>query len=360
MLECALDLKREQARAVARLTPGSGAARHHLVRADVRLRELCGSLMELRLVPFESVAGRLRQAVHALARELGKQVRFELSGGQVGMDRSLLDPLLDPLLQALRNAVDHGVEPPEERRAAGKHPRATVRVALACEGERVCISVSDDGRGMCPEALRRAAVDCGVFAAEDAAELTDEEALLLATLPRLTTRPAADHVSGRGVGLDVVRARVEGLGGFVEVRSRLGEGLELRLVTPLRRALIPVLLVRAGPGLFAIPVEAVDQCLEAGIARRGTPDAEPPPVPLVERLGLGSSPASPAGGRRLVLRGEAPRADLLVDEVLGRRDVAAQPLGAPLGALRIYTGAALLDDGSIALVVDPAVSVRHG
>jgi two-component system chemotaxis sensor kinase CheA len=360
LLECALDLKREQGRAAARLPAGADPARQHLGRAETRLRELCGALLELRLVPFESVAARLRQAVHALARELGKHVRFELSGGQVGMDRGVLEELIDPLLQALRNAVDHGVEPPEERRAAGKPPRGTLRVALAREGERLHLSVTDDGRGMCPAILRRAAVDLGVFAAEDAAQLTDEEALLLATLPRLTTRPSADHISGRGVGLDVVRTRVEALGGFVELRSRRGLGCELHLHVPVRRALIPALIVRAGPRLVAIPVEAVDHCLDTDGIECSAAGGSATVVRLSERLGLDAAHTPGPGARRLVLRGDPRSPCLLVDEVLGRREVMAQPLGAPLAALRVYTGAALLEDGSIALLLDPVACVGRG
>ena len=158
--------------------------------------------MELSLVPFSTAAGRLRQCVRELARELGKDVHFEILDGNVRLDRRVLDALIDPLMHALRNALDHGIESDEERRSVGKPPRGSVRLSVARRGERVRITVNDDGRGMRPDDLRRTAVKLGLLREEEAAALTDSEALMRTTPPRFTTRSLAAHVSGRGVGLE--------------------------------------------------------------------------------------------------------------------------------------------------------------
>jgi len=348
LVEGLLELKHEHGRLKAALPRTRGAVHDHLALAELRRRELYGAAMEMRLVPFDSVAQRLREAVRELADELGKRVSFEINGGELQMDRAILDALLDPLLHALKNSLDHGIETPAERRRSGKPACASLRLGLRREGERVRICVVDDGRGMRPELLRQAAVKRGVVPAGQAEALSDEQALMLTTLPGLTTRPSADHISGRGIGLDVVRQVVESLGGFVEIRSERDRGCTLFLSVPLSRALIRTLLVRCTGQDFALPIEAVVKTI----------DVEQPPsglrlVHLDRRLGL-DGPRSVAVPRSaLVLAGSKPSAALVVDEVAGRQDLLVQPLHAPLANLRAYSGAALGEDGSIVLVLDP-------
>jgi two-component system chemotaxis sensor kinase CheA len=361
VIERLLELRREQGRLRAALPSAPGRVRHHLERARFRLKELYGAVSELRLLPFDTVAQRLHQAVHDLAAELGKAVRFEIVGGDVLLDRAVLDALLDPLLHALKNAVDHGLEPDEERLDAGKPAKGQLRLSLHRAGDRVDIVVADDGRGMDPDTLRRAAVARGVLSREDAADLTDDEALLLTTLPRFTTRRGADHISGRGVGLDVVRDRVESIGGFVELRSASGRSCELHMSVPLRRALIRTLLVRCAGEPYAIPVDAVAKSvdLEGAPAHSGTDDGALELISLEERLGLGGGAAARSARRRaLVLAAVEPPCALVVDEVVGRQDLVVQPLHAPLTQLREFSGAALLEDGSIAVVLDPMSLAR--
>ena len=348
LVEGLLELKHVHGRLKTALPETDDAVHDHLDLAERRRRELYGAAMEMRLVPFESVAHRLREAVHELADELGKPVSFEINGGDVQMDRSILDRLLDPLVHALKNSLDHGIETPAERSRSGKPARASLRLGLLRDGERVRICVVDDGRGMRPDLLRQAAVQRGVLRVEQADALSDEEALYLTTLPRVTTRRSADHISGRGIGLDVVRQSVESLGGFVEIRSERDRGCTLLLSVPLRRALIRTLLVRCAGQTFALPIEAVVKTIDV----EGPVDGLQL-VYLNRRLGLtGTSGAVRRSA--LVLAGSEPPAALVVDEVTGRQDLVVQPLHAPLTNLRAYSGAALLEDGSIVLVLDPA------
>jgi two-component system chemotaxis sensor kinase CheA len=216
---------------------------------------------------------------------------------------------------------------------------------------------------MQPETLRRAAVRRRVLSREDAADLTDDEVLRLTTLPRFTTRRDADHISGRGVGLDVVRERVESLGGFVDIRSEPGRGCEIRMSVPLRRALIRTLLVRCADELYAVPVDAVLKSIDLEGHSSSCP-ADKAHVELIrlrDRLALGATrPTPPTRARALVLASVEPPTALVVDEVIGRQDLVVQPLLAPLTHLREYSGAALLEDGSIAVVLDPPSLVRGG
>jgi two-component system chemotaxis sensor kinase CheA len=360
VVEALLEMRQQQGRLRASLPATDRRARHHLQRGDFLLKELYGEVMELHLVPFETVAQRMHQTVVELARELDKSLRFEIVGGQVRVDRLVLEALNDPVVQALRNAVDHGLEPVAERRKKNKPAQGHLRLMLTRSGERVSIVVSDDGRGMRPELLRKSAVERGVINAEDAADLTDEEALLLATFPRLSTRSAPDHISGRGVGLDIVRERVESIGGFVEIRSEPGRGCELRMSVPLRRALIQTLLVRCAGELFAIPLDAVVKTVDLDQLETA-PDGGRGPVrlKLAQRLGLRSSDEVQRARPRALLLDAAERPTaLVVDEVIGRQDLVAQPLHPPLAQLREYSGAALLEDGTIVPIVDPSYLLR--
>jgi len=349
LVEGLLELKHEHGRLKAVLPQTRGAVHDHLELAELRRRELYGAAMEMRLVPFESVAQRLREAVHELADELGKQVSFEISGGDVQMDRAVLDALLDPLVHALKNSLDHGIETPRERRRNGKPARASLRLGLRREGQRVRICVVDDGRGMRPDLLRQVAVRRGVLRVEQAEALSDEQALLLTTLPGVTTRSRADHISGRGIGLDVVRQSVESLGGFVEIRSERDRGCTLLLSIPLRRALIRTLLVRCADQTFALPIDDVVKTIDLEGPLDGLRL-----VHLNRRLGLHGPRSAAVQRSALVLAGTEPPAALVVDEVSGRRDLVVQPLHAPLANLHAYSGAALVEDGTIVLILDPA------
>jgi two-component system chemotaxis sensor kinase CheA len=355
LLEGILELRLEQGRIKSKLGSSSEALREHVERSEFQLKELYGLVMELRLVPFDSVGHRLHQAVRDLARELGKEVDFRIDGGHVRLDRLVLDALLDPLLHVLRNALDHGLESPDEREEAGKPRTGSVRLGLERHGDRVRFSVRDDGRGLDAERLKRKALDLGLIGIAEAASLTDDEAWMLTTLPRFSTAKEVSHISGRGVGLDVVRASLERMGGLLQIRSRTGQGVELNLWVPPTLAVIQTLLVRCQNGLYAVPLDAVERTIDLADARGDGTSGDLRLVRLGERLGLDAraDAGSFAASMAVLLRGCGSRTALVVDEVVGSRDLVVKPFRGPLARLREYSGAALMADGSIAIVLDP-------
>jgi two-component system chemotaxis sensor kinase CheA len=297
----------------------------HLSTAKRRrlLGRLHAQATELRLEPFDTVAHRIVEAGRQVADSLGRRVRIVLEGGDLRLERSLLDALAEPLLHLMRNAVDHGIEPPEERARAGKAPEGLVRLRLESARGETRITLEDDGRGLDPAALRAAAVRLGASSAEEAARLTDGEARALITRPGFTTATHPGPVSGRGIGMDVVRAAAEALGGALELEGREGGGTRVILGLPTSLAARPVLLFRAGREAMALPLECV------------------------------ASVEGAAGGRPIlrILRDDRREALLPVDEILGRREIVIQPLHAAARAPG-YSGAALLEDGEIALLLD--------
>lgn len=301
------------------LDAGRGAAKRRRL-----LARLHAQATELRLEPFDSVTHRVVAAGRQAGAALGRRVRIVIEGGDLRLERSLLDALVEPLLHVVRNAVDHGIESPDARARLGKPAEGTVRLRLESGGSETRITVEDDGHGLDPTALRAAAVRLGAASAEAAARLSDEETLALILRPGFTTAPRPGPVSGRGIGMDVVRTTVESLGGTLALAERPGGGTRVTFHLPRSLAARPGLLLRGPLGLVAVPLESV---------RR------------VETASTGETTVCLA-------RGDGTEARLPVDEVLGRREIVVQPLPAPARA-EGYGGAALLEDGEIALVLDP-------
>jgi two-component system chemotaxis sensor kinase CheA len=358
LAEQMLDLMFEQ----GRLSPAVGESHdrdavERLGRCRTLARALHADVAEMRLVPFESLAQRLSGSVEDLARRLKKPIRLDIEGRSVRLDRTMLEALADPLLHMLRNAVDHGIESAEERAAAGKEPSGRVKLALQRRTERIVITLEDDGRGLDAATLRRTAVERGILSPTEAARLGEDESLMLATLPGLSTAQILTEVSGRGVGLDAARAAIEALGGRLEIRSAAGRGAQMRMLLPLTLALVPALLVRSRGQLFALPASGIERMLDLPPAG-ATTESSPLVVRLDERLGLphGTKAATDTGPALLCPAGERLLA-LIVDEVLGQKELVVKPLRSPLGLLKEYSGAALLEDGSIVLVLDPPALV---
>lgn len=340
------------------------AALDDLTSSIHRLRE---QVMALRLIPFEHITPRLTRAVRELCRATGRRAALHIGGADVALDRSVLEEMLDPLLHILRNAVDHGIRPPEERAAAGKPANGSIRLELTRVGDGVRIVVEDDGEGMDADAIRQAAQERGFRTPEQLSELDDEAVLMLTTIPGFSTARQVTEVSGRGVGMDIVRTRVEAMRGHMSIRSRRGVGTRIELRLPLTVAILDAFLVESKAGVFAVPAACVlgVQIVERDQLRRGAraavmcagsgPEA-PAPSPLVdldEALQAGGEPDTrPAQFQVLSFHSERARGALAVDRVLGRQDVVVRPLGPPLERLRRYSGAALLDNGRLALVLD--------
>ena len=324
-------------------------------------------VMTIRLLPFSSMVPRLQRTVRELASRLDKDVELEVRGADVTLDRSTLEEMMDPLAHILRNSIDHGLESPADRRAAGKPARGRIEIDLSRRDERVCLTVADDGRGMDPESLRRVAVERRFLSHEAARRLSDDEALMLVTIPGFSTATRTTDISGRGVGMDVVRMRVQKLGGHLLIRSEPGAGTRLEMDLPPTVTVTRAFLCRAADGIFAVPVSAVQATYEV---RREAVQASQ--GDRVLRRGEDLVTVLPLGG---VLSGDsaAPFPDafpalqyrvgrhvyaLGVDEILGEQPIVVKPLRHPLELLPQYAGAAILNDGRIALIVDPVTLTR--
>jgi two-component system, chemotaxis family, sensor kinase CheA len=321
--------------------------------------ELQTAVMGMRMQPVGRLFQRFPRIVRDLARQLGKEVELVLEGEGTDLDRSLVEALADPLIHLLRNALDHGVEMPDERELAGKPRKGRVCLSASQRGERIVIAVSDDGRGMDPDILRRKAVEKGVIDAVQAARLSEGECYELIFRPGFSTAAAVSDISGRGVGMDVVKTRVAELGGTLQVHSRLGRGSELELTVPLTLAVLRVLMVRVDTRLLALPMCNVEEvfeldddqdCLLDGrlVARhRGRA------LPLVNLVGWAGAVAA-AGRHVAVLHVGHQRLGCLVHEVLGREDVIVKPLGPLFDGVPGIAGATVTGDGRLALVMDLA------
>jgi len=327
--------------------------------------ELQGAVLSMRMQPVGRLFQRFPRIVRDLARQLGKEVDLVTEGEGTDLDRSLVEALADPLIHLLRNALDHGLEMPAERLAAGKSRRGTVRLSASQRGERIVIAVSDDGHGMNPEVLKRKAVEKGVIDAVQAARLTETECYELIFRPGFSTAAQISDISGRGVGMDVVKTRVAELGGTLQVRSKLGQGSELELTVPLTLAILRVLMVRVGSRLFALPLSNVEEVFEltAGqdrmldgrlvAAHRGRA------LPLGDLAGWAGVRGAPAR-HVVVLHIGHQRLGCLVHEVIGREDVMAKPLGPLFEGVPGIAGATVTGDGRLALVLDLAGLTEDG
>lgn len=323
--------------------------------------ELQAEVMKSRMLPVGMVFNRFPRVVRDLASRQGKQVDLVISGQETELDRSVIEEIGDPLVHLLRNAVDHGVEPPEERRAAGKPPTATVRLAAEHVENAIVITVEDDGRGIDPQRVRARAVERGMLSAEAAARLSDSEAVDLIFAPGFSTAAAVTDVSGRGVGMDIVRANVERLGGSVEVSTRPGEGTRFLLRLPLTLAIVQTLLVRVGGGVYALPLSSVTETLrvpveeiqraqrQEAILLRGT---VLPLVRLASVFGWEAEPVTRQHVLVVAVRVAERQVGLVVDALLGEQEVVIKALGDLIGDVPGISSAAILGDGTVALIVD--------
>ena len=327
--------------------------------------ELQESVMTARLQPIGTIIGKHRRIARDLATSLGKQVRVELEGEDVGVDKAVNEALRDPLLHLVRNAVDHGIELPEERAAAGKPAVGTVRIRAFHEGGRVHVEISDDGRGVDPEGLVRRAVTDGLLTEDAAASLSEAEAFDLMFRAGISTREEISSVSGRGVGMDVVRTAVEQVGGSVEVSSTPGQGSLFRLNVPLTLAIMPVLVTWCGGTRFAIPQVHVREVVQLDAAQIAddVDDVEGARllrlrgrlVPLVEldqRLQLTTDRAERDGLVVVLVETDGRRFGVVVAGVVDTIDAVVKPLPRLLRRINVFAGATILGDGAPCLILD--------
>ncbi len=318
--------------------------------------DLQNAVMKTRMGPVARLFQRYPRMARDLARQLGKEIELEIEGEDTELDRSMIDDLNDPLMHLVRNAIDHGLELPHERRAAGKPDKCTVRLSARQAGDHITIEIADDGRGMRPDVLRRKAVEKGVLDAETAAALDDRASLQLIFMPGFSTKDETSSISGRGVGMDVVRNSIQKLNGRIEIESTPGAGTTFRIALPLTLAVLPVLMVRHGTQPFAVPLSMVHEMVALDAARmqlvsgRATMVIREEVLPVRSLAALIGWPAVGPARYGILMQGHAGRFVLAVDGYTGREDVVIKPLHdiRPKG----IAGATLAGDGSLVLVLD--------
>ena len=326
------------------------------------LRELRDEVFQARMLPFSFVADRFPRLVRDLSRKQGKEILFQVEGKEIELDRGILEEISEPLVHILRNAVDHGMETPEERIAAGKQGLGTIGIVVTRDKDCVNIVVSDDGRGMDPGRLADKAVEKGVLSREQANALTRHEAFMLVCAPGFSTAETVSDISGRGVGMDAVRVAVQALGGGLAIESDTGRGSRFLLRLPISVSIIHALLVECGPLTIAFPVNAIKRTTELGNGEMVEDGGESffsldgRQVPLRSLNRMLGQPSAPDATRDLVptvvIEAGGMMAGLAVDRLLGQREIFVKPLGIPLNRIKGLTGGAITGDGRIVYVMD--------
>jgi two-component system chemotaxis sensor kinase CheA len=321
--------------------------------------DLQAEIIQARMTPVWQVFDRLPRLVRDSARQLGKQVAFRIEGKDIELDRAILDELTDPLMHLLRNAVDHGMESPAERRQAGKPPDGEIVLAAVRERNSVTITIADDGRGIDRAAVLARAKRDG-FVDPHTETLTDDQLLRVLARPGFTTAAAVTSVSGRGVGIDVVVTRLRALGGTIEVRSEPGKGTSFMLRLPVTLAIVRALIASVGRERYALPLTYVSETVEFGAVPTTTVEGREAillhdrVVPLVHLRRLLQVSGDPPPARRpiIVVEMGERRAGVVVDAMVGQREIVVKNFEAPQGTLPLFSGATIMGDGVPALILD--------
>jgi two-component system chemotaxis sensor kinase CheA len=335
-------------------------------RLDMVTADLRETVMKARMQPVSHVFSKFPRMVRDLAQQLNKRVRLVMEGQETELDKSLLEAIKDPLTHSVRNAIDHGIEVPHVREAAGKDPEGMLRLRAYQEGSHVVIEVSDDGGGMKVERIRDKALERKLITRERSAQLSDRELMQLIFLPGFSTAEAITNVSGRGVGMDVVRTNVEKIGGKVEIDSRAGKGTTLRLRIPLTLAIVPALIVHSRGQSFALPqgalselvhlspkqVEAQVEWME-GAALYRLRGKLLPLVFMGSLLKQQENTTEPRDAYIAVLNAEGRRYGLVVDSLADPEEIVVKPLSSVLKQIGLFSGATVLGNGEMALILDP-------
>jgi two-component system chemotaxis sensor kinase CheA len=323
---------------------------------DLLVGDLQNAVMKTRMQPVGRLFQKYPRVARDLARQLGKQVELELSGEDTELDKTMIEELSDPLVHLVRNAVDHGIETPEERRAQGKPETSVLRLSAEQVGDHITIQISDDGRGIRPDVLRRKAVQKHLIDADAAANMVDQEALKLIFLPGFSTKEAISDLSGRGVGMDVVKTNVQKLNGRIEIDSVIGQGTTFTIHLPLTLAILPVLVIKVGEQAFAVPLSLVREIIPIRaedvqeVSGRATMMIRDEVLPIRSLAGMIGWPMEKAPAYGVLMQSSLRSFILAVDGFVGRDDVVIKPLDdiKPKGV----AGATLSGDGSVVLVLD--------
>jgi len=330
----------------------------HIGRITDQLQE---EVMRIRMLPIGNVFAKFPRVVRDLSQSLGKQVELIIEGEDTELDRSVIDEINDPLIHLVRNALDHGLEPPEERTAAGKPIKGTLRLTARHEQGRIIITIEDDGRGINVQKIRESAVAKGLISETEAANLSDKKAIDMIFLSGLSTSKKATDISGRGVGMDIVRSNIQRINGTILVETKPGQGTQFQVVLPLTLAIVPTLLVRVDETPFAIPLVMVAETLRLEMkdiqSIRGHPvtrlrDQVLPLLYVKDIFKTKKTKEKDAYYYVVVVHSGKSRVGLVVDTLLGEEEVVVKSFGSLIGDVPGISSAAILGDGHVALIVD--------
>ena len=329
-----------------------------LVTSDLQM-----AVMKTRMQPIKKVFGRFPRVVRDLARNMKKEITLKLIGEDTDLDKNLVEALADPLVHLVRNAVDHGIELPEVREKAGKPRNGTVILSAQQEGDHILLTISDDGAGMDAEKIRRSAVEKGMMDEEAARRLSDQECYQLIFAAGFSTKTEISDVSGRGVGMDVVKTKINQLNGTLDVESELGKGSKIIIKVPLTLAIMPTLMIKVGAQVFALPLGSISEIFHFDQADTRYIDGKE--VILIRDVALPlfhlsrwltkpgiSSETDSDGGHIVVVKIAGKQVGFVVDKLLGQEEVVIKPLGALLNGTRGMAGATITGDGKISLILD--------
>ena len=351
------------------LNSGDEAMSKAVSNLDVVTADLQTAVMKTRMQPIKKVFGRFPRLVRDLARQLKKEINLELVGEETDLDKNLVEALADPLVHLVRNAVDHGIESPEEREASGKARGGRVVLAAEQEGDHILLSISDDGKGMDPNVLRSIAVKRGVMDKDAADRLSDTECYNLIFAPGFSTKTEISDVSGRGVGMDVVKTKISQLNGSINIYSTKGQGSKIVIKVPLTLAIMPTLMVMLGNQAFAFPLVNVNEIFHLDLSTTNVVDGQEVVIVRDKALPLfylkrwlvsSAAHEEQREGHVVILSVGTQRIGFVVDQLVGQEEVVIKPLGKMLQGTPGMSGATITGDGRIALILDvPSMLKRY-
>lgn len=334
---------------------------------DAVTGDLQGAVMKTRMQPIKKVFGRFPRVVRDIARTMKKEINLEMVGEDTDLDKNLVEALADPLVHLVRNSCDHGIEMPDVREAAGKPRTGVIRLTASQEGDHILLGIEDDGAGMDPEKLKEIAIKRGILDADGAARMTDNEAYNLIFAPGFSTKVEITDVSGRGVGMDVVKTGITSVNGSIHIDSEKGKGTKLQIKVPLTLAILPTLMVLVGKQTFALPLTNVDEIFHLDLTRTSTVDGQLtivvrnhaiPLFYLQDWLLRGERRARQQHGHVVIVAVGNQQVGFVVDGLIGQEEVVIKPLDQLLHGTPGMAGATITSDGGIALILDLAGLIK--
>ncbi|MCL1139615.1 chemotaxis protein CheA [Shewanella pneumatophori] len=334
-----------------------------LANLDLVTADLQGAVMKTRMQPIKKVFGRFPRVVRDLARTLNKEIDLVMVGEDTDLDKNLVEALADPLVHLVRNSVDHGIEMPDLREANGKQRTGTITLSASQEGDHILLKIEDDGAGMDPEKLKSIAISRGVLDEDAAARMTDEEAYNLIFAPGFSTKVEISDISGRGVGMDVVKTRITQLNGSVYIDSQQGKGTRLEIKVPLTLAIMPTLMVEVAEQVFALPLSSVNEIFHLDLTKTNVVDGQLTVIVRDKAVPLfyleqwlsrksGFSHGDKQHGHVVIVQLGTMQIGFVVDSLIGQEEVVIKPLGTLLHGTPGMAGATITSDGGIALILD--------